>query len=127
MAPGDIRHLTTDTGKHLFIFLLFEHIQLGLQHLHGLVLVHMLRTLILTGNHNTCGEMRDTDGGRRLVNVLTAGTTGTVSIDTDIVILDLYFNIISQIRHDITGHKGCLTLTLGIKRRNTYQTMNTFF
>ena len=45
-------------GKLLLGFLLFQQIQLGLQHLHGLVLVHVLRTFILALYHDSCWETR---------------------------------------------------------------------
>ena len=62
VAPADICHFSTDTGKLCFRFLLFEKLQFGFQHLHGFVLIHMLGTFILTLYHNTGRQVSNTNG-----------------------------------------------------------------
>ena len=68
--------------------------------------------------------MCDTDGRWCLVDMLTAGTTASISINTDLIVIDLYIQILLDIRHNITGYKRCLSLTCCIERRNTHQTVN---
>ena len=58
--------------------------------------------------------------------MLTAGTTASVSIDTDIVIIDLYIQILLDIRHNIAGYERSLAFTCRIKRRDTHKTVNSF-
>ena len=58
--------------------------------------------------------------------MLTAGTTASISINTDLIVIDLYIQILLDIRHNITGYKRCLSLSCRIKRGNTYKTVNTF-
>ena len=58
--------------------------------------------------------------------MLTAGTTASISIDTDVVVIDLYIQILLDIRHNIAGYKGSLAFTCCIERRDTYQTVNSF-
>ena len=53
VAPADLLDLASDAGNLLRILLLFQKIQLCFQHLHGLVFVLELGTLILTLYHNT--------------------------------------------------------------------------
>ena len=57
--------------------------------------------------------------------MLSTGTTASVGINTDIVIIDLNIQILLDIRHNIAGYKRGLSLSCCIKRRNTYKTMNT--
>ena len=94
---------------------LFKHKQLGFQHLHGLILVLELGTLILAGHHSSRGKMGDTDRRRSLVDVLSACAAGAVGINTDIIRINLYINILLNVRHDIAGHKGCLALARRVK------------
>ena len=105
VSPADICHFASNAGKLLLGFLLFQQIQLGLQHLHGLVLVHVLRTFILALYHDSCREMGDTDRRGCLVDMLSTGTTASVGIDTDIIVIDLYVQILLDIRHNIAGYK----------------------
>ena len=62
ISPSDICHLTADTGEFFLCLLLFEKIQLGFQHLHGFIFIHVLRTFILTLYHDSGRIMCDTDG-----------------------------------------------------------------
>ena len=71
--------------------------------------------------------MRDTDRGRRLVDVLSACPARTVRIDTQIVHIDLDIDILLDIRHDITAHERCLTLARRIERGNPNKTVYTLF
>ena len=68
--------------------------------------------------------MGDADGGRSLVDVLSAGAAGPVCIDPDILIPDLYIHILLDVRHDIAGYKGSLPLSRGIEGGNADQTVN---
>ena len=60
VAPADFLHLSTNAGKLLRVFLLLEHIQLRLQHLHGFVLILELGTFVLTLHHDSRRNMGNT-------------------------------------------------------------------
>ena len=107
--------------------LLLQKIQLCFEHLHRFILVLMLRTLVLALYDNPRRDMRDTDRGRRLVDVLSACPARTVRIDTQIVHIDLDIDILLDIRHDITAHERCLTLARRIERGNPNKTVYTLF
>ena len=62
-SPSIVLYISPDTGSLGSLLLLLEQEQLGLKHLHGLILVLELGPLILAGNHGSAGEMGDTDGG----------------------------------------------------------------
>ena len=90
VSPANLLDFTADTGKLLCILLLLQQIQLCFQHLHRFVFVHVLGTLILALYDNTSRNMGNTDSRIRLVNVLSTCSTGTVGINTDIFISNLY-------------------------------------
>ena len=58
--------------------------------------------------------------------MLSAGTTASVGINTDVLIIDFYVQIFLNIRHYIAGYERGLALSSRIERGNTYQTVNTF-
>ena len=59
--------------------------------------------------------------------MLSTGTTRTVSINTDIFILDFNIHILLNIRHHIAGYERRLSLTGRVKRRYTHKTVYAFF
>ena len=52
----------------------------------------MLRAFVLALRHDTGRDMRDSDSGFRLLNVLAAGTGGTVHVDTEVGRIDFDLN-----------------------------------
>ena len=76
----------------------------------------MLGTLVLALHDNTGRKMRDPDCRGCLVDMLSACTAGTIGIDTDIVIRDIDINVFLDVRHNLTGCKGCLALAGRIER-----------
>ena len=52
----------TSWGLYICLFLLFEYIQFGFQHLHRLIFIHVLGTFILTLYHNTGRQVSNTNG-----------------------------------------------------------------
>ena len=127
VAPADFLHLSTNAGKLLRVFLLLEHIQLRLQHLHGLILVLELGSLVLALHHDSGRKVGNTDGGGRLVDVLSACAAASVGIDPQILIVDLHVQILFDVRHDIQRHKGSLPFSLGVEGRDSHQTVHALF
>ena len=56
-------------------------------------------------HHNSGGQMGNTDCGGCLIDMLSAGTAGTVRIHTQVVWINLDINLILNIRHNIAGYK----------------------
>src|SRR5690606_20998287 len=97
LDPALVQHVGADLmppahiGLRIFQLLLFRHalaqfqlVKLGLEHLHRLGTVAMLRAVVLTLNDDTGGHVRDTHGRIGLVDVLTAGAAGPVSVDAQV-------------------------------------------
>ena len=59
--------------------------------------------------------MGDTDGRGRLVDMLPACAAGAIGINPNIVRIDLNINILLDLRHNITGHKGGLAFPAELK------------
>ena len=59
--------------------------------------------------------------------MLSTGTTASIGIDTEILLVNLHIHILLNIRHDIQRHKGSLPLSLRVKRGNTNQSVYSFF
>ena len=67
--------------------------------------------------------MGDTHRGGSFVDMLTAGTAGTVGIDPQILLIDLHIQILFYVRHHITRHKGSLSLPCRIEWGYPHQAM----
>ena len=100
------------SGAHLkpaavgiFAVLLFalKLVQAGLQHAHGLFAVLDLAALILTGDHQTGGDVGDAHGGIGAVDVLAACTRRAVGVDAQVVHVDLDLHVLGLGQH---GHGG---------------------
>ena len=61
VSPANLLHFASDIRKLLCIGFLLQHIQLGLQHLHRLVLILELGTLILTLYYDSGRNVGNTD------------------------------------------------------------------
>ena len=57
--------------------------------------------------------------------MLSTCTGGTENLHLNVLFPNLNVNIRLNIRHNVAGYKGSLTLSLGIKGRNSHQTVYT--
>ena len=103
----------------------FQFDQLGPQLLHTVVLVLELGTLLLGGHHNAGRLVDQADGGGGLVDVLAAGTGGTVDLHLDILGADLHLFVIRQFRHDLHSGEAGLAAGVGVKGGHPHQTVDT--
>ena len=106
---------------------LFDLNQLRFQHGHSNLAVLMLAAFLLAGYDHSGRNVGDTDGRFGLVDVLTACTTGTVSIHLQVRGFDLNVGAFVQLRHDLNGCEGSMAFARWVEGRNTNQTMNTGF
>ena len=56
--------------------------------------------------------------------MLSAGAAGPVGVHADIVGIHLNIYVLLNVGHDVAGHKGCLALARGVKRRYTHQSVH---
>src|SRR5262245_58129842 len=85
----------------------------------------MLGTLALAGNHNTCRNVSESDRRISTVNVLTTSTACSVCVDPKVAFFHFNFNRI--VDHWRNKHRGKtrMTSSIGIKRTNPNEPMNT--
>ena len=65
--------------------------------------------------------MSDTDGRRGFVDVLSAGTAGSIGVDADIVRVDFHVDGFVDVRHDLARDKTRLPLGLRVEWRNPHE------
>src|SRR5437870_5782057 len=87
----------------------------------------MLRTLVLTGDNDTCWQVCDAHGRIRRVDMLSARTRRTISIDAQILLIYLDFDVFVNLRTDEQGSKGRVTARRLIKWRDANQTVHSGF
>gem|GEM_PF-5564632 len=89
-TPISRSHLReTGFSEFFHFFLLFHGVDLGSENLNGAHLVLKLTTLDLTLDDQAGRHVDDPDGGTRLVNLLSPGTTRTTRDDIEIFIADI--------------------------------------
>src|SRR6266705_2430539 len=87
----------------------------------------MLRTLVLATGDDAGRNVRDAHGGVRGVNVLAAFTAGAVSVDADIIRLDIDLDGIVDLRRDKHAGKRSVAALGLIEGRNAHETMHADF
>ena len=111
----------------LFLLLDLQLIQPGLQDLQSLFPVLDLASFRLAGGHDACGLVHHADGAVGLVDVLTAGSTGPFGFHDQVLGLDLDFDFVIELRHDVQAGKGCVTPGPCVKGRDPHQAVHAFF
>ena len=86
------------------LFLLRDVEQFRLEQRHGAGTVFVLRALVLTLDHQTAREVRQAYGGIGLVDMLSTGARGTISIFSDVGFADLHAVDFIDLRHN--GHRA---------------------
>ena len=69
--------------------------------------------------------MRHSDGRIRRVDMLAPGASGSIGIDSQILVLDNNVDLVVNFRVDKHRSKGSVPSFVGIERRNADQTVNT--
>src|SRR5258706_1468876 len=96
--PTGLGLFATNSIDFLLAFGFLDFPKFGPKKLHGNFAILSLIALSLAFDHNTSGEMFDTDGGTNFIDVLAAGTTRTAGFKFDIFISDFYFGFFGQER-----------------------------
>ena len=123
-APGNI-HLGAFQFFQLFLFFLeLFLVKLGQQYLHGSVSIAVLRPLVLALYNDARRDVRDAHGRAGLVHVLASGAAGPISVDAQILFVNVDFDGIVDFRVDeYRGKRGVAPL-VGIEWGNAHQSMD---
>ena len=94
VAPCDFALLAVQLGNLGITFLLFEHIQFRLEHLHRLRPVLMLAPFVLALHHDAGRLVRNPYRRAGLVDMLSAGPAGTIKVNSNVILIYINVNII---------------------------------
>ena len=96
------------------LLLLLDLIQTRPEHTEGLFLVLQLGTLILAGDDDPGRTVRDPDRAGGLVDMLSAGTAGTIGVDIAVIRVEMDFHVI-HLGHDGHGSRGGMDPAAGLR------------
>ena len=95
------------TSRGLLVGLLLrDREQAGAQDAHRGLLVLQLRLLVLAGDHDAGGQVRDAHRGVGGVDRLAAGTGGAEDVDAQVVRVDLDLDLLGLGQHQHAGGGG---------------------
>ena len=116
MTPGNIALVVFQCLLGSLAFAELGFIKTALQNRHGLFLVLMLASAGLADSDYAGRDMRDTDGGVGLLNVLTAGAGGAERVNAQIGRIDFDFERIVDFGNDEHRSKRSMTACVGVER-----------
>jgi len=99
-------------------------VESGAQHLHGAVPVAVLGTLVLTGDHDSGGDVGDPHRRIGHVHVLAALAAGPEGVDTQIALLDFDLDPVVEIGERRHRREAGVAPMLGVERRHADQPMD---
>ena len=115
VARAHLRAAVAGIGRVLFLLQFF--VKPRAQNAHRLFLVLELAFFVLTGHDDAAGNVRDTHGAVRLVDVLPAVAGRTVDVDAQVVGVDFHVNLLRLGQHgDRRG--GGLPLAVALRHRD---------
>ena len=126
-APFNLFHVTLHCLRFFLALLDFQFQELGAEHVKAHRLVLELRAFVLALYHDPRREVGDTNGGRNLIDVLTACAARMVNVDTNIVVVDFHFVVVFDFGHNFEGREGRLTALVGVERGDAHQTVYAHF
>jgi len=103
---------------------LLNLIELGGQHPHTFLSILQLAALFLAGHHNAGGLVDQADSGGSFIDMLTAGTGGTVDLHFDVRRIDLDIHFL-QLRQHCHSGRGGMDSAAGLRLRNPLNPVNT--
>ena len=98
VSEADVGLPLRDGGHLLLLLALLQLVEPRLQDLHRHRLVLVLRALVLAGDHDAGGKMRETDRRVGLVHVLAAGAARAVGVDAQVLVADLDLDVLLDVR-----------------------------
>ena len=115
VPPSDIQLGIFHRLELLPFFFQLQLVQARAQNRPGHFPVPDLRTLVLAGNHDSRRDVRNPHRRVRDIDVLSAGAGRPVGVDAEILLVDLDFDLVVQLRIDKTEAKLVCRLSIAPK------------
>ena len=116
------------SSVHLLALLLhLELVETRAQDLHRHRPVLVLRALVLAGDDDAGGQVRDAHRRIGLVDVLAAGAARAVGVDAQILVADLDLDLVLDLRVDEDGGERGVPARVGVERGDAHQAMDAAF
>jgi hypothetical protein len=104
-------------GIHFFFLLLeFQFIQARAENFHRHRPVLVLRSLVLTRDHDAGREMGEAHRGIGFVDVLPAGAAGAIRVDAQIGFVNFHLDGVIDFRINEQRSKRSMTPRIGVER-----------
>ncbi len=124
-SPGT-DHALARTAAFLVEARALDLVELGLQELHRMRLVLVLRLLGLLRHRDAGRQMGDAHGAFGLVDVLATRTLRTIDVDAQILVVDLDVDVFSLGQHG-NGRGGGVDATARFRHRHPLHAMHAAF
>ena len=124
VAKPDVVLGTTQLIECLGTLLELQLVELRAQDAHARRLVLDLASLVLAGDDDARGDVRDAHGRVGRVDALAAGAACMVDVDADVSGVNLDLDVIGQNRQHLDACEGRLAALLGVRGRDANETVN---
>ena len=84
----------------------------------------MLGFFLLALHYDAAGKMGDAHGTAGFVDMLTAGATGPVHVDSQVFVFNVNHNFLVELGINEYGRKRSMAFSAGVERRNPDQAVN---
>ena len=124
ISPGNVFFLCGKFRIFLLFLLAVIFVKFCAEHAHTCLTIKNLASLALTGNNDSCRNMRKADGRICLIDVLTAFSAGAVCINAQILRTYVDFDRIVKHRENEYTSKRSVTARIRIKRTYAHKPVN---
>ena len=127
IAPAGFHVFAFESSPLCLLFLQLQVVETPTQDFHGHLAVPGLGTLILTGDHDSCGQVGDAHGGGVFLHVLAAGARRAVDLDLEVVRINVHFDVFGDIGPYLHQGEGGVAAAGEVEGGDAHQTMNPAF
>ena len=124
VAPAHVALGVFQNFRRCIAFVEFQLVHLRLEHLHGRGAVLVLAALVLAGDDDARGSVRQAHRRFGLVDVLAAGAARTVDVHLDVGRVQVDLDVVVDFRRDEHRRERGVAAIAGIERRLAHQPMH---
>ena len=126
-APLDLELHALDVGDLLEVLALLDLGQARAEHVLAVFEVLEVTALDLAGHDDTGRDVRQTHGGRGLVDLLAARAGRAVHVHLDVLVAQLDLAVLGDLGHDLHGGERRVPAAGGVKRADAHEAVDAVF